>query len=174
MHHGVIVLTRHREHGGARGGGAECGKAARALDPVFERQLLTYLKIMNLRLKLLMNFGHGHHEGWLPSHCQLSGSRPVAPCPPCPSYENDAHSLHRLSYNCHVFLNPTTKRSPRLAEPGFGCGDIRKDACIEGQVRKSRIEADRTKRGHDFLWRRLCCAVADPRKTAFGVEPCFH
>jgi hypothetical protein len=32
-------------------------KAARALDPVFERQLLTYLKIMNLRLGLLMNFG---------------------------------------------------------------------------------------------------------------------
>ena len=32
-------------------------KAARALDPVFERQLLTYLKIMNLRPGLLMNFG---------------------------------------------------------------------------------------------------------------------
>lgn len=32
-------------------------KAARALDPVFERQLLTYLKIMNLRLGLIMNFG---------------------------------------------------------------------------------------------------------------------
>ena len=32
-------------------------KAARAQDPVFERQLLTYLKIMNLRLGLLMNFG---------------------------------------------------------------------------------------------------------------------
>lgn len=32
-------------------------KAARAPDPVFERQLLTYLKIMNLRLGLLMNFG---------------------------------------------------------------------------------------------------------------------
>lgn len=32
-------------------------KAARALDPVFERQLLTYLKIMDLRLGLLMNFG---------------------------------------------------------------------------------------------------------------------
>jgi iron complex transport system substrate-binding protein len=32
-------------------------KAARALDPVFARQLLTYLKIMNLRLGLLMNFG---------------------------------------------------------------------------------------------------------------------
>jgi len=32
-------------------------KAARALDPVFERQLLTYLKIMNPRLGLLMNFG---------------------------------------------------------------------------------------------------------------------
>lgn len=32
-------------------------KAARAIDPVFERQLLTYLKIMNLRLGLVMNFG---------------------------------------------------------------------------------------------------------------------
>jgi GxxExxY protein len=32
-------------------------KAARALDPVFARQLLTYRKIMNLRLGLLMNFG---------------------------------------------------------------------------------------------------------------------
>lgn len=32
-------------------------KAARAIDPVFERQLLTYLKIMDLRLGLLMNFG---------------------------------------------------------------------------------------------------------------------
>ena len=32
-------------------------KAARKLDPVFERQLLTYLKILNLRLGLLMNFG---------------------------------------------------------------------------------------------------------------------
>jgi hypothetical protein len=32
-------------------------KAARALDPVFARQLLTYLKIMNLRPGLLMNFG---------------------------------------------------------------------------------------------------------------------
>jgi len=32
-------------------------KAARALDPVFERQLLTYLKILDLRLGLLMNFG---------------------------------------------------------------------------------------------------------------------
>lgn len=32
-------------------------KAARAQDPVFERQLLTCLKIMNLRLGLLMNFG---------------------------------------------------------------------------------------------------------------------
>ena len=32
-------------------------KAARALDPVFARQLLTYLKIMNPRLGLLMNFG---------------------------------------------------------------------------------------------------------------------
>ena len=31
-------------------------KAARALDPVFARQLLTYLKIMN-RPGLLMNFG---------------------------------------------------------------------------------------------------------------------
>jgi GxxExxY protein len=35
--------------------------AARALDPVFERQLLTCLKIRNLRLGLLMNFG-----GWPP------------------------------------------------------------------------------------------------------------
>jgi hypothetical protein len=32
-------------------------KAARALDPVFERQLLTYLKILDLRLGLVMNFG---------------------------------------------------------------------------------------------------------------------
>jgi iron complex transport system substrate-binding protein len=32
-------------------------KAARALDPVFVRQLLTYVKIMNLRLGLVMNFG---------------------------------------------------------------------------------------------------------------------
>jgi GxxExxY protein len=32
-------------------------KAARALDPVFERQLLTCLMIMNLRPGLLMNFG---------------------------------------------------------------------------------------------------------------------
>jgi GxxExxY protein len=32
-------------------------KAARAQDPSFERQLLTYLKILNLRLGLLMNFG---------------------------------------------------------------------------------------------------------------------
>jgi iron complex transport system substrate-binding protein len=32
-------------------------KAARTLDPVFQRQLLTYLKIMNLRLGLVMNFG---------------------------------------------------------------------------------------------------------------------
>jgi GxxExxY protein len=32
-------------------------KAARALDPVFERQLLTCLKIMNLRPGLVMNFG---------------------------------------------------------------------------------------------------------------------
>jgi hypothetical protein len=32
-------------------------QAARALDPVFARQLLTDLKIMNLRLGLLMNFG---------------------------------------------------------------------------------------------------------------------
>jgi iron complex transport system substrate-binding protein len=27
------------------------------LDPVFERQLLTYLKILNLHLGLVMNFG---------------------------------------------------------------------------------------------------------------------
>lgn len=32
-------------------------KAARKLNPVFERQLLTYLKILNFRLGLLMNFG---------------------------------------------------------------------------------------------------------------------
>ncbi|MGD8277498.1 MAG: GxxExxY protein [Gemmatimonadota bacterium] len=32
-------------------------KAARALDPVFARQLLTCPKIMDLRLGLLMNFG---------------------------------------------------------------------------------------------------------------------
>lgn len=32
-------------------------KAAHALDPVFARQLLTYLKILDLRLGLLMNFG---------------------------------------------------------------------------------------------------------------------
>ena len=32
-------------------------KAARAIDPVFERQLLTYLKIMDMRIGLLMNFG---------------------------------------------------------------------------------------------------------------------
>lgn len=32
-------------------------KAAVALNPVFERQLLTYLKILNLKLGLLMNFG---------------------------------------------------------------------------------------------------------------------
>ena len=32
-------------------------KAARTLDPVFQRQLLTYVKIMNLRLGLVMNFG---------------------------------------------------------------------------------------------------------------------
>jgi hypothetical protein len=32
-------------------------QAARAPDPVFERQLLTCLRIMNLRLGLLMNFG---------------------------------------------------------------------------------------------------------------------
>jgi iron complex transport system substrate-binding protein len=32
-------------------------KAARALDAMFERQLLTCLKIVNLRLGLLMNFG---------------------------------------------------------------------------------------------------------------------
>jgi GxxExxY protein len=32
-------------------------KAARALDPVFARQLLTYLKVLNLRLGLVMNFG---------------------------------------------------------------------------------------------------------------------
>jgi iron complex transport system substrate-binding protein len=32
-------------------------KAARALDPVFQRQLLTYLKILNQRLGLLMNLG---------------------------------------------------------------------------------------------------------------------
>jgi iron complex transport system substrate-binding protein len=32
-------------------------KAARAHDPVFQRQLLTYLRITNLRLGLVMNFG---------------------------------------------------------------------------------------------------------------------
>ena len=32
-------------------------KAAVALHPVFERQLLTYLRILNLKLGLLMNFG---------------------------------------------------------------------------------------------------------------------
>ena len=32
-------------------------KAARAIDPVFERQLLTYLKILNLHIGWLMNFG---------------------------------------------------------------------------------------------------------------------
>jgi GxxExxY protein len=32
-------------------------KAVRALEPVFARQLLTYLKILNLRLGLVMNFG---------------------------------------------------------------------------------------------------------------------
>jgi iron complex transport system substrate-binding protein len=32
-------------------------KAAHAHDPVFRRQLLTYLKIMNLHLGLVMNFG---------------------------------------------------------------------------------------------------------------------
>lgn len=32
-------------------------KAARKHEPVFERQLLTYLKILDLRLGLLMNFG---------------------------------------------------------------------------------------------------------------------
>jgi iron complex transport system substrate-binding protein len=32
-------------------------KAAHAQDPVFQRQLLTYLKITNLRLGLVMNFG---------------------------------------------------------------------------------------------------------------------
>jgi GxxExxY protein len=32
-------------------------KAARVLDPVFARQLLTYLKILNLPLGLLMDFG---------------------------------------------------------------------------------------------------------------------
>jgi GxxExxY protein len=32
-------------------------KSARAVDPVFERQLLTYLRILDLRVGLLMNFG---------------------------------------------------------------------------------------------------------------------
>jgi iron complex transport system substrate-binding protein len=32
-------------------------KAAQALHPVFERQLLTYLRILHLRLGLIMNFG---------------------------------------------------------------------------------------------------------------------
>jgi GxxExxY protein len=32
-------------------------KAARAIEPVFERQLLTYLKILDLKIGLLMNFG---------------------------------------------------------------------------------------------------------------------
>jgi GxxExxY protein len=32
-------------------------RAARALDPVFERQLLTCLRIVNLRPGLLMSFG---------------------------------------------------------------------------------------------------------------------
>ncbi|NJD64688.1 MAG: GxxExxY protein [Chloroflexi bacterium] len=33
------------------------GKAVQSLHPVFERQLLTYLKILDLRLGLLMNSG---------------------------------------------------------------------------------------------------------------------
>jgi hypothetical protein len=55
----TIVLTqRHGEHRGDRGGAVVVEvKAARTLDPVFQRQLLTYLKIMNLRLGLVMNFG---------------------------------------------------------------------------------------------------------------------
>jgi GxxExxY protein len=32
-------------------------KAARKLDPVFARHLLTYLEVLDLRVGLLMNFG---------------------------------------------------------------------------------------------------------------------
>ena len=60
-HHGAIILTqRHREHWGAGVDGLNViveVKAARALDPVFERQLLTCLKIMDLRRGLSMDLG---------------------------------------------------------------------------------------------------------------------
>jgi hypothetical protein len=54
-----------------------------------------------MRLGLLMNFGIATMERWHPSHCQLSGSLPVAPCSPCPRVRTMPIPLHRLSHNCH-------------------------------------------------------------------------
>jgi len=76
---------------------------------VFERQLLTYLKIMNLRVGLLMNFGMASMKAGIRRIAQLSGSRPVAPCPPCPSVRTMPIPCTGSPMIVTVFVNPTTK-----------------------------------------------------------------
>jgi hypothetical protein len=75
-------------------------KAARALDPVFERQLLICLKIMNLRLGLLMNFGMATMKAASVA-LPIERVTPCGPVPYVPLCANDAHAMHSLSYNCH-------------------------------------------------------------------------
>ena len=53
-------------------------------------------------------FRHGHQEGWHPSHCQLSGSRSVAPCPPSPCVRTMPIPCAGSSIIVTVFVNPTT------------------------------------------------------------------
>jgi hypothetical protein len=61
-------------------------KAARALDPVFERQLLAYLKIMNLHLGLLMNYGMATMKAGIHRIANGAGHAlwPRALCERCP------------------------------------------------------------------------------------------
>ena len=83
-------------------------KAARALDQVFERQLLTCLKIMNLRLGLLMNFGMATMKAGIRRIAKLSGSRPVTSCSPCPRVRTMPNPCTGSPMIVTVFVNPTT------------------------------------------------------------------
>ena len=88
---------------------------------MFARQLLTYLKIMNLRPGLLMNFGMASMKAGIRRIAQLSGSRPVAPCPPCPSVRTMPIPCTGSPIIVTVFVNPTTShggRRPSNGDPG--------------------------------------------------------
>ena len=132
---GAIIRTqRHREHGGAGVDGLNVISAAVGAAGVRIRQKLgPGLLDRHCRSQSRSGAGpgvpaptahlphdhepapwavdelrHGHHEGWHPSHCQLSGSRPVAPCPPSPCVRTMPIPCTGPPMIVTVFVNPTT------------------------------------------------------------------